>query len=161
MGPPGSGKSFIGNCLALRGIAHYVELEPVLVARFGQRRDFLLRKEAALRFIRDSYITQLKDAARPVAFESTGVSDRSLLEDLMRQHTLILAKIQTPRHICVERVTRRPNHLNLGNDPSATAKFYDFWYKAVEPTYSFAATIDGVDIDRALREIAQLLDAAA
>ncbi len=35
MGPPGSGKSFLGNRLKQQGIVDYVEREPILVETFG------------------------------------------------------------------------------------------------------------------------------
>jgi hypothetical protein len=158
MGPPGSGKSFIGNSLASRGIARYIELEPILVEKFGKGSEFVANKEAALKFIRESYIQQLEESSGPVAIESTGVSDRPLLDDVMRRYTLLCVKLSTPKAICLERVANRPPHLNIGNDLAATARFYDFWHKEIEPTYSFALAVDGNDVERAIREIAQLLE---
>ena len=157
MGPPGSGKSFIGNALAARGIASYVELEPLLVAKFGQGDRFLANKRAALAFIRASYETQLASASKPVALESTGVSDRPLLEGLLERFTLALISVHTPKGVCLERVRDRPRHLNIGNDLAATAEFYDFWYREVEPSYPIASTIDGTDVERALHDIARIL----
>lgn len=157
MGPPGSGKSFIGNTLARRGIARYVELEPILVKKFGKGSEFLSNKAAALAFIRESYRTQLNEAAGPIAIESTGVSDRAFIEEMVREHGLLLDKIVTAKATCLERVANRPKDLNIGNDVSASARFHDFWYASVEPTYTFAAAVDGTDIEGAICDIAELL----
>jgi len=157
MGPPGSGKSFLGNQLARRGIASYAELEPILVEKFGRGAEFLANKRAVVRFIRESYAQQLRDARGPVAFESTGVSDRPLLEELLREHALLLVKLETPKATCLERVASRPQDRNIGNDREATARFYDFWYRDIEPTYDFAVSVDGTNVEAALRDVARLL----
>lgn len=143
------------------GIAHYVELEPLLVAKFGKGAQFQANKAAALQFIRESYATQLRDATGPVAFESTGVSDRALIDALRAQHILLLVHVATPKSICIARVASRPDHLNIGNDVVAAARFYDFWYEEVAPSYRFAATVDGVDVESASRSIAALLQGVA
>jgi gluconate kinase len=161
MGPPGSGKSYIGNSLATEKIASYLELEPLLVEKFGKGAEFLSNKDAALRFIRESYSEQLQHARGPVAFESTGVSDRALIESLRREYQFLLVKVETPRDTCVARVASRPGHLNIGNDVAASARFYDFWYRDIEPTYRFAASVDGTNVDAAVRDIANLLSRAA
>ena len=35
MGPPGTGKSYLGNRLRERGVASYLEIEPLIVEEFG------------------------------------------------------------------------------------------------------------------------------
>src|SRR5262249_40385615 len=99
-------------------------------------------------------LQQLDDVGGPVAFESTGVSDRPLLEELTTSFDLLLVKVQTPRATCVERVVTRAQHLNLANDPTAAAQFHDFWYREIEPSYCFAASVDGTNIDRSLGDTA-------
>jgi hypothetical protein len=54
----------------------------------------------------------------------------------------------------MERVASRQNNLNLGNDVAASARFCDFWYRDIEPTYHFAVSVDGTDVDAAIRDIA-------
>jgi shikimate kinase len=160
MGPPGSGKSFVGNRLRERGIMRYTELEPILVQRFGTGAEFLANKAAAVRFIRESYAELLRPGRGPVALESTGVSDRPLLEELLRAHVLLLVKVETPKTTCLERVASRPKHLNIGNDLEAAARFYDFWHRDIAPTYAFAASIDGTNIEAALTDLERLVSHA-
>jgi hypothetical protein len=143
------------------GITHYVELEPRLVAIFGKGAQFLANKVAALQFVRESYATQLRYATGPVAFESTGVSDRALIDALRARHVLLLVHVATPKATCVARVAGRPDHLNIGNDVDAAARFYDFWYAQVAPSYRFAATVDGTDVESAGGSIASLLQGVA
>ena len=161
MGPPGSGKSFIGTRLAELGLASYVELEPILVEKFGTGAQFLANKDAAVRFIAQSYDEQLSAPGRAVALESTGVSDRPLLERLLRRHRLLLVRVNTPREVCVERVATRARGRNIGNDAEAAGRFHDFWHATIEPTYDFACAVDGTHLDEAVDSIASLLGGTA
>lgn len=158
MGPPGCGKSFLGSRLAALGIARYTELEPILVERFGTGERFAANKDAALRFIRDHFEAELRGGPRPVAFESTGVSDRPLLESLVRDRRVQLVKVDTPKAVCIERVAARPRHRNLSNDAAMTERVHDFWYAEVAPTYDFAAAVDGADTEAALATVRRLLE---
>lgn len=161
MGPPGSGKSFIGKLLARAGVASYLELEPVLVSRFGSGDEFLRNKAAALAFIRASHIDQLeRSTGRPVVLESTGISDRPLIDELRGRYPLRLVHVATPRATCLQRVASRPAHLNIRNDPEAAVRLHDFWLAEVGPSYAFALSVDGTDAPGACRDIAGLLQAS-
>jgi len=158
MGPPGCGKSFLGNHLARLGIVTFVELEPILVEKFGKGAAFQANKDAALKFIRESCLRQLRVAKGPIAFESTGVSDRALIEELVGGHQVLLVKVETPKVVCLERLATRPRARNLSNDLAAGARFYDFWHRDIEPTYAFAATVDGTSVSEATRAIVAMLN---
>jgi hypothetical protein len=157
MGPPGSGKSFLGNRLKLHGIVAYVELEPILVDTFGTGPEFASNKARAVAFIRDCYREQLAHRSNVIAFESTGVTDRPLLEEIQRCHNVALVKFVTPKPICLQRIASRPSGKNLSNHIAASERFYDYWYSEVEPTYSFALAVDGEDAEQACRVILQFL----
>lgn len=51
-----------------------------------------------------------------------------------------------------------PTHLNIRNDVAASARFFDFWYKEIEPTYDFAAAVDDTNVEVAVSDIAKLLE---
>jgi hypothetical protein len=113
MGPPGSGKSFLGRHLSRHAIASYVELEPVLRQTFGTGEVFRARIHEVGAFLMRSYREQLSRATLPVAFESTGVSDRIILEQLMRDHRVAVARVRADRSVCMDRVVSRPIGTNI------------------------------------------------
>ena len=65
MGPPGTGKSYLGNRLRERGVASYLEIEPLIVAKFGSDLESQAAEVGA--YLWDSYKQQLKDAEGLVA----------------------------------------------------------------------------------------------
>jgi hypothetical protein len=81
MGPFGAGKTHICSRMSAARIAHYTELEPIVYERLGNGPDFGL--ERATEYIRSSYYEQLSSLQRVVAFESTGVTQRPLLMEVM------------------------------------------------------------------------------
>jgi hypothetical protein len=161
MGPPGCGKSFLGNHLSELGVVSYVELEPILVEKFGTGPEFAANKPRAIDFIRQSYREQLADRSRVVAFESTGVTDRPHLEDLLRCHRVALVKVATAKPICLQRIAERARGRNISNDIVASDRFYYFWRDEVAPTYAFALEVKGDDVDGATNMIRRYLQDGA
>lgn len=159
MGPPGSGKSFLGNHLAAEGIVEYRELEPLLRREFGAREAFLERKHAAGAFIARSYREQLAGARLPVAIESTGISDRPILEPLLREHPVAIAHLHADRALCVERVVTRPTGRNISDtdDRERVGAFYDYWTREIAPGWSFDLTLDGSDVELASQQLRAFL----
>jgi shikimate kinase len=160
VGPPGSGKSFLGNHLAALGIASYVELEPILAAKFGRGDELAARIAEAGAFVWASYEEQLRTSALAVAIETTGVEDRALLDALARRYRVAFVHVETPRSVCVERVIARGDARNISRsgDPARIGRFYDLWCEGVAPRFSFALTVDGESVDAAAREIRGFLE---
>jgi hypothetical protein len=161
MGPPGCGKSFLGNRLARQGIASYLELEPILRERFGTGDEFRARILEVGAFLVRSYRDQLARSVLPVAFESTGITDRPILEQLMRRHRVSLVRVQVDRSVCVDRVISRPREKNISasTDRDLIGRFVDLWVEKVAPTYRFDLEVDGADADAAADAIRAFLDA--
>lgn len=161
LGPPGSGKSFLGAALSARGLARYEELEPELRARFGSGAEFAARKADALAFIEARLRGQLaageQAGAPPVAIQSTGLSDREILLRLGEEYRLLYARLNTPRDVCVARVESRQQNLNLNNDPDYAARFHDYWQAEVAPHWSFDVELSGLDAVEDLAAVAAAL----
>ncbi len=157
LGPPGSGKSFLGRELASRSIARYVELEPLLVAEFGVGESFRQRKTEALAWIREQLLAQLSTPGLPVAIESTGLSDRPMLDEFAQRFELHLLRLATPLDVCLERIARRERGRNLSNDAGAAARFHSYWHSDVAPLYTLTATLSGTDTQSDLRAIRDLI----
>jgi hypothetical protein len=159
MGPPGSGKSFLANRLAAEGIASYLEIEPILVARFGTGQEFQSQIKEVGAFLWHSYTEQLRSSQLPMIFESTGVTDRLLLDRLRRSYQTATAHVKAGRSLCIHRLLGRGRGHNISNsdDPEVIGGFYDFWCEQVAPTYDFDLSVDGVDVPAATREIREFI----
>lgn len=157
MGPPGSGKSHLGRALRDAGIARYEEIEPLLVARFGTGSAFARRKHEALTFIRERYERQLDVPGLPVAIESTGLSDRPMLEAFSNRYRLAFVALDTERAICVERVHGRPAGANLSNDAEAAGRFHDYWHSEVASAFTFALRVCDIEFEQVVERVAGLL----
>jgi len=163
MGPPGSGKSFLANHLAAEGIASYLEVEPILVARFGTGKEFQSQIKEVGAFLWHSYTEQLRSSQLPVIFESTGVSDRILLDRLRRSYQTAIVHVRADRSLCISRLLGRTRGYNISNsdDPEVNGGFYDFWCEQVAPTYEFDLSVDGADVQAATSEIRKLIARAS
>ena len=157
LGPPGSGKTFIGNLLEKQGIAHYTEMEEKLLHLFGRGQTFAKHKAEALQFIQQHYELEFNSVLYPIVIESTGVSDRPMLEGFEKKYRILFIKIDTPKSVCIERVQNRTPGKNLNNDSSFTEDFYEFWHSEIEPTYSFALTVDGANAEDAVKKIREII----
>jgi hypothetical protein len=159
LGPAGSGKSFLGRRLNEREVASYVELEPILRARFGTGEAFRARLREVGAFMLGSYREQLRSSALPVAIESAGVMDRSIVELLLREHRVATVLVRTPRHVCAERVVARPagGNISATADRELVGRFYDIWFAKVAPSYRFDLEVDGADADAAVEAIRAFL----
>jgi len=158
MGPPGSGKSTLGNELHGRGIATYTELEPLIVEMFGQGRAFVPKRPRAHRWIREFYRQQLAEANLPVVIETTGISDREFLQELAECYALLRVLLTTSCEICLDRVRTRPKGHNVGAPEKPMAQFYDDWHSQTKPSYAFDLPVSGTDLEQAVAAIRAALD---
>ena len=157
MGPPGCGKTYLGHYLSKQSMAEYTELEPVLVERFGTGAQFRDRKAEALVYIEQQYLAQRDRSGLPIVLESTGLSDRTILERLTESFRVAFVKVRTPRATCLERIANRERGRNLSNDVEAAGRFYDYWTHEIAPTYSFDLEVSGTDVQEATSAIQTLL----
>jgi adenylate kinase family enzyme len=147
MGPVGCGKSTLGAALHERGIAHFEEMEPLLLARYGGREGFIARKAEALEYVSDYYLRELRENMLPVALQATGLSDAQLLSNIALLYRLRYARINTPRDICVARVLARSQGENFNNDPDYATSFHDYWHAAIAPGWNFDLELSGIDLE--------------
>jgi shikimate kinase len=157
IGPPGAGKSYLGRYLADLGIAHYTEFEPILVHQFGQGAQFAQNKHAALAFLREQYHQEFKNLSHVVVLESTGLSDRPIIEEIARQYRCLFVKVNTAKDVCIERVSHRQRGRNISNDVEAAQAFYDFWQKEIAPSFAFDVVVTGEYVDEAIKQIRSAL----
>ena len=153
MGPFGCGKTHLGRRLADEGIAEYEELEPIVYERFG--RGFGFDVAAASLFLRDYYFGKLSGADGVTAFESTGVTQRPLLLEVIDVFPVALVRVNTPKEVCMARVAARNVGREIQIKPSRCSDFFDFWTEEVALGYDFDLEVDGmspVDAVQAVRD---------
>lgn len=158
MGPPGCGKSTLGNALKNRGVAVYTELEPLIVEMFGQGEAFVPNRLRAHRWIRNFYREQLAEAKLPVVIETTGIGDRDFLQELADHHSLLLVMLTTSRDVCLDRIRTRPKERNVNAPGKPMGKFYDDWHSQTKPSYEFDLSVSGTDLERAVEAIRVTLE---
>jgi shikimate kinase len=157
IGPPGSGKSYLGRYLADLGIAHYTELEPILVRRFGRGTQFAQNKQAALAFLQEQYHQELGNTRQVVVLESTGLSDRPIIEEIARQYRCLFVRVDTTKDVCIKRVAHREHDRNISNDVEFAQTFYDFWQREIAPSFTFDVVVTGENVEEAIKQIRNAL----
>lgn len=157
IGPPGAGKSTLGNALAARGVVSYVEIEPMLVAKFGT--DLEARMEEVGAFIWKSYQQQLREAVRTVMFESAGIADGQLHAHLLERFRTTLVLVTTPRELCIDRVVERGPARNVSHttDRERVGAHYDWWHREIAPRTDYAAEVACADLEAAVVAVVELL----
>jgi shikimate kinase len=133
LGPPGSGKSHLAALLVQRLGLDWIEHEAVLLARWGSRAAFLANKAEALAALEQDLLSRVGARRRTVVFESTGLSDRPMLERLALEHRVAIVKLHAPRELCETRVSHRERGRHFDDDPSNAARFHDLWTTQVAP----------------------------
>ena len=121
-------------------------------------RAFFFDVDAASAFLRDFYFERLAHEDRVTAFESTGVTQRPLLLDVIDAFPVALVRVDTPKDVCLARVAAR----NVGREtqikPSRCSDFFDHWTRNVAAGYDFDLVVDGTSEDAAVAAIVSVLD---
>jgi predicted kinase len=141
LGPPGSGKSHLASLASARAGLPWTEHEKLFVDRWGSVEAFVAAKAEALAWVEAHLREQMAASERPVLFESTGLSDRTMLERFAASGRVTVAKLVVPRDLCVERVRSRPKGRHLSDDAEAAGRFHDFWTQSVAPGWHADAVV--------------------
>ena len=137
VGPPGSGKTYVGHLLARQLGYAFSDVERELMERYGSREAFLEDKDEALALRESELRKTIESSHVPVVIESTGLSDRVMLEGLQSEFTVILVKLWSPSETCVARVRSRKAGSNFSNSPEDTARLHEIWMREAAPSYDF------------------------
>ena len=160
IGPPGAGKTHLGQRIhASLGFA-FRDAEQELLARYGSSEAFVKEKGTALAALEREIRARLGASRVPVVIESTGLSDAPMLARLEQDFPVLWIKVHAPRDVCVARVKSRAAGHNFSNDPRQAAEFHDFWLREVAPRYSFDLEVvsDGSSEDAFLHALAERVE---
>lgn len=117
LGPPGSGKTAIGEELAERFGYRYVDYEAVLVEKYGPVELFVRYKKQAIPELHRTILNSIDSAQMPIVVETTALSERDFIENLVTSHRTFTALLSTSLETALERIELRPRGRNLSNSP--------------------------------------------
>jgi chloramphenicol 3-O-phosphotransferase len=116
LGPPGSGKTAIGEALS-RGGLRWRNWELEILERWGTRDEFVRNKATALPALHDEIRSWIAAADVPAVFETTGLSDAALLDELDAAGDALIVRLDVPEEVAVTRVMQREPGRHLTDDP--------------------------------------------
>jgi shikimate kinase len=112
-GPPGSGKSTIGEELGRRGL-RWREWESVILERWGSRERFVEHKAEALPELHKEMLTWIASDGAIAVIETTGLSDALLISALRGSGEALVVRLDVSEEEALRRVAVRQQgrHLN-------------------------------------------------
>lgn len=141
LGPPGSGKTSVGEELARRGMA-WRDVEAELQRRWGSRERFLERKAEALAQLHEEVLGWIGGVDVPAVVESTGLSDAPLLDEIERAHDCLVVRLEVSERAALARVAAREPGRHLTDDPRHVEPVRRAFEELVVPTRRVHLVLD-------------------
>jgi shikimate kinase len=141
VGPPGSGKTTIGAALGRLGL-RWRDWEPMILARWGSREDFVAEKHLALPWLHDEVVRWIDSAEAPAVLETTGLSDAPLLDRLDREASAFVVRLDVTESVAMSRVRKRPQNRHLNDDLESNRTIWRAFYDGVAPNRRVDVAID-------------------
>lgn len=130
LGPPGSGKSTVGEILGTRGF-RWREWEPWILEQWGSRDAFVAAKAEALPILHQEIRSWIEEGGGTAVIESTGLSDSSFLDELDGISFVVRLDVSEP--VALARVERRQRGRHLSDDLAANALVWQAFRDRVVP----------------------------
>ena len=115
LGPPGSGKSTIGEELGRRGL-RWREWESLILERWGSRENFLEHKAEALPALHEEILAWIASDRSIAVIETTGLSDAPLISVLQGSGEALVVRLDVPEEEALRRVEVRQQGRHLDDD---------------------------------------------
>jgi shikimate kinase len=114
-GPPGSGKSTIGEELGRRGL-RWREWESVILERWGSRERFVEHKAEALPELHAEILAWIASDRSIAVIETTGLSDAPLVSALQGSGDALVVRLDVSEDEALRRVAVRQQGRHLNDD---------------------------------------------
>lgn len=118
LGPPGSGKSAIGEHLGRRGLRWH-DWESTIVQRWCSRETFIANKAEALPALHEEILEWIASDHAVAIFETTGLSDAPLLSILEGSGNALVVRLDVSEAEALRRVRDRQQGRHLTDDVDA------------------------------------------
>jgi predicted ATPase len=115
LGPPGSGKTTVGDELGRLGF-RFREWEMVILERWGTRAEFVAHKATALPDLQRDIRTWIEDDGARAVIESTGLSDGRFLDELAHDMTCFVVRFDVSEEEAERRLASRAPGRHLTDD---------------------------------------------
>ena len=160
LGPPGAGKSTIGQELGRRGL-RWRSWEQVIVDRWGTRDRFLENKDEALALLHAEIRTWVSAPGAVAVFESTGLSDAAFLDALAVEQRVVTVRLDVSAESARRRIATRAVGAHLTDDVELSGLVWAAFYERVAPRRPVDLVVDTerVDVTEAAEEILRVLRA--
>lgn len=160
LGPPGAGKSAIGEELGRRGL-RWRSWEQAAVDRWGTRDEFLADKEEALAWLHAEIEAWIETAGTAAVVESTGLSDASFLDRLAADRRAFTVRLDVSADTARQRIASRRVGEHLTDDVNLSGKVWTAFNERVAPIRPVDLVIDTerVDATGAAEEVMRVLAA--
>jgi shikimate kinase len=118
IGPPGSGKSTIGDELGQRGY-RWRSWEEYILERWGGRDAFVAAKDVALPALHEKIRSWIDAEETPAVIETTALSDAPFLDALSRERACVFVRLDVSEEEALRRVAARQAGRHLSDDTEA------------------------------------------
>ncbi|MGE3073154.1 MAG: AAA family ATPase [Dehalococcoidia bacterium] len=142
LGPPGSGKSTIGDELGRAGL-RWRDWEPWILESWGTRERFLANKAEALASLHQAILEFIDGAETPAVIESTGLSDREFLDRLCQERRgTFIVRLDVSESEALKRVAARTKGRHLSDAIESNRAVWSAFQHLVVPSRSLSLVID-------------------
>lgn len=157
VGPPGSGKTSIGEHLASDFGYVYEDREAGLLREWGSLEAFREHRDDAIRAMHDAFERELASTGAPLVYESTALTERGFVERLQRDAGAFTVLLTVTLDRALARIARREPGGNFSNAPDTTTAV---WSACTETHASLHADTMLATDDRDARTLAAEINGA-
>lgn len=158
IGTPGSGKTWVGEVLARRKGLCFLDLEGMLLARYGSTAEFIADKPRALEWFEERVRVCVAEQDRTVVFEVGAFSQRDTIRRLRSEFDTVLVLVEAASPLRRRRIETRERGRNLIEDADESMTYDGVFETELRPTFDFTFRIENDNL--AETELVRVVEAA-
>jgi shikimate kinase len=127
LGPPGSGKSTIGEALASAGL-RWRDWEAELLERWGSREQFIEVKHLALPELHSDVLAWIASSEEIAVLETTGLSDAALVQAIIAAGDAFVVRLEVSEEAAMARIAQRQRGRHLTDDEEPNRRVWQAFH---------------------------------